>query len=107
MSKTTSTRVLSYACLLLGLGLIVHALLPRGEVQATANAEQQQTPTWQDTCSQQTVKLGTQTIETIQVGQRVISDDPTRVATVARQPWWLSHKSFHATSSQSGTADEP
>ncbi len=30
-----------------------------------------------------------------------------RVATVARQPWWLSHKSFNATSSQPGTAYEP
>jgi hypothetical protein len=77
MSTNTFTRVLSYACLLVGLGLIIHALLPRGEVQSTANATPITTSTWQDTCSQQTVKLGTQAIETIQVGQRVISDDPT------------------------------
>jgi hypothetical protein len=77
MNTSFITRVLSYACLLLGLGLIVHALIPRGEVQVTANATPITTSTWQDTCSQQTVKLGTQAIETIQVGQRVISDDPT------------------------------
>ncbi|MDX1964628.1 MAG: hypothetical protein SFX18_15870 [Pirellulales bacterium] len=77
MPTITFVRVLSLTSFLLGLGLIVHALLPRGDALANFEATRHQLANWVDAPSQQPVHLGTQTIETIQVGQRVISDDPT------------------------------